>query len=1241
MADLIRRKDWSSTPLGPIASWPQSLRTTVSLCLASNFPINIIWGPEHTQIYNDGYRLLCGEAHPRALGEGYEVTWASAWPAIGGPFARALAGETSFLENQRMFLTRNGYLEETFFTFSLSPIRAEDGSIGGLFHPVTETTATMLAERRTRALRDLSSALDVMTESRGLAPAVLQALQPFAFDLPVLMFYELDADAQCYRLAAHQGVDAPAQQQLARLPLLASGAWPLREALRTQGMTVVDMLPGVLAAQACGPYPEPPSRAVLLPIHVPGCEHPPALIVALASPRLPFDEGYRNFLQLLGSSVTGLLGSVRALEDERRRATALAEIDRAKTAFFSNVSHEFRTPLTLLLGPLEDALHERESLAPQVGERLELAHRNALRLLKLVNSLLDFSRIEAGRARAVFEPVDLAALTADIASTFRSATDRAGLSLQIAAEPLPQPVYVDRAMWETVLLNLLSNAFKFTFEGFIRVEVHAKPGSAQAQVAVTDTGTGIPQPELPHLFDRFHRVEGAQGRSYEGSGIGLALVQELVKLHGGTIEVSSLEGRGTTFTVTLPYGQAHLQPEQVGSAGPGAGDTRASAYLEEALRWLPDTPRAPEMAGTVGAIEPGLRGSHVLLADDNADMRGYVARLLASQGMEVRTAVDGEDALAQARARLPDLVLSDVMMPRLDGFQLLAAIRADAALRQVPVMLLSARAGQEARVEGLAAGADDYLTKPFSARELVARVAANLRLNRERRQAAAAVAASEAQLRTVFQASYLFQGLLAPDGSVLDANATSLGVIEQPLSAVAGQPFWDTPWFAGTQGMSELVRESVQAAAAGQTVRREIRLELPVGGWREFDFTLRPVHGDDGRLLAIVSEAVEITDRKRVEAALREAQKLEAIGRLTGGVAHDFNNLMMVVSGGINVLERQPDPARQRQTLDGMRRAVEKGSALTRQLLTFGGNKPLAPQPIALPECIARMEALLNRTLGAQVRVVSYYAADLWPVLADQNELEMVLLNLGVNARDAMPNGGTVSITADNVNDPRGLPPGDYVRVAVGDTGAGMPEGVRERAFEPFFSTKEFGKGSGLGLAQVYGFAKESGGLAQIDSAPGRGTTITLLLPRSLAPAPTPAPNAAAAPKPLAVQAPRRVLLVEDDNEVAELVAEMLAHLGYQLVRAGTAAEALFTLEHDTRIDVVFSDVMMPGKLTGVDLARRVRRDRPELPVVLTSGYAESFKKEARNEGLVLLPKPYAMDELRMVMERALETKVH
>ncbi|HEX2545723.1 MAG TPA: response regulator [Ramlibacter sp.] len=500
--------------------------------------------------------------------------------------------------------------------------------------------------------------------------------------------------------------------------------------------------------------------------------------------------------------------------------------------------------------------------------------------------------------------------------------------------------------------------------------------------------------------------------------------------------------------------------------------------------------------------------------------------------------------------------------------------------------------------------------------------------------------ASQALLRAAFQASSVSQCLVTPEGRVLDANETALAAIGQPLAAVTGQLLWETPWFTRTPGMAHDIQQFVQSAGRGETVRRELRLDLPVGGWREYDFTLRAVHAD-GRVVALVAEAVEITERKQVEEALRQAQKLEAMGRLTGGVAHDFNNLLMVIAGGISVLLRQPDGDRQRRALDGMRRAVERGSALTRQLLTFGGSKPPAPKPLHLAACIEGMQDLLNRTLGGQVRVVSHYAPDLWPVHVDATELEMVLVNLGVNARAAMPRGGTVSITADNTSDPRKLPPGDYVRLSVGDTGTGMAPAVRERASEPSVTTRDQGKGSGGGLAQVHAFAKAAGGLAEIDSAPDRGTTVTLLLPRSREAAPAaPAPGITVA-RSAAPAVRRRVLIVEDDSEVAELVAEMLEHLGYDTLRTGTAVEALFTLEHDSHIDLVFSDVMMPGKLTGIDMARRVRRDYPELPVILTSGYAESFRQEAKNEGLLLLPKPYAMDELGQMMERALQAKVH
>ena len=277
------------------------------------------------------------------------------------------------------------------------------------------------------------------------------------------------------------------------------------------------------------------------------------------------------------------IANARAYEEERKRAEALAEIDRAKTAFFSNVSHEFRTPLTLMLGPLEDELRENS----KGRERIEIAHRNSLRLLKLVNTLLDFARIEAGRIEAVYEPTDLAAATAELASVFRSAIEKAGLRLVVDCPPLPEEVYVDREMWEKIVLNLLSNAFKFTFEGEIKVSLCLR--RERVELSVSDTGAGIPAAELSHIFERFHRVRGTDSRTHEGTGIGLSLVQELAKIHGGGVQVRSVEGQGATFTVTIPTGHAHLPKERLGGTRSLMSTSLgATPFVEEALRWLPD-----------------------------------------------------------------------------------------------------------------------------------------------------------------------------------------------------------------------------------------------------------------------------------------------------------------------------------------------------------------------------------------------------------------------------------------------------------------------------------------------------------------------------------------------------------------------------------------------------------------------------------------------------------------------------
>jgi signal transduction histidine kinase/DNA-binding response OmpR family regulator len=713
--------------------------------------MNIIWGPESNQIYNDGYRVVCGDVHPRALGQDYRITWASAWPAIGESFDRAWAGERMFLENQRMFLKRlNGSdLEETFFTFSHSPIQEESGQVGGLFHPVTETTANMLAERRTRALRDLAGSLSVATNEADVARRAVEVLAQFDFDLPFLLYYALDPKSGRYGLAAHHGLSPDTSSSPLSIAPNESGPWPFAEALASSSIIELDDLPTVLQGVACGPYEEPPKRGFVIPIVVPAAEQPPAVIVTGASSRLPLNADYRSFYDLLGVTIAGALSTVRAREDERRRAEALAEIDRAKTAFFSNVSHEFRTPLTLMLGPLEDTLAHSKALPLAEREQLETVQRNSLRLLKLVNTLLDFSRIEAGRVQAIYEPTDLASATAELASVFRSAIEKAGLNFIVDCPSLSEPIYVDRDMWEKIVLNLISNAFKFTFAG--EIEVRLRESSGRIELVVRDTGAGIPSDELPKLFERFHRVAGVHGRTHEGSGIGLALVQELTRLHGGSVSVDSVPGQGSAFKITIPRGRGHLPAEQIGAARTQASTAPgALPFVEEALRWLPSVGSEEERVIAdvdVGTLaNEGAEGrARIVLADDNADMRDYVRRLLASR-YDVEVVGDGQAALAAIARDRPDLVLSDIMMPRLDGMQLLMTLRADPQTNTLPVILLSARAGEESRVEGMQSGADDYLIKPFSARELLARVEAHLKLKRWREQSERALHESAARL---------------------------------------------------------------------------------------------------------------------------------------------------------------------------------------------------------------------------------------------------------------------------------------------------------------------------------------------------------------------------------------------------------------------------------------------------------------------------------------------------------------
>jgi len=759
MGELIRNMDWSATPLGPLSGWPQSLRTSVSLCLSSTFPILVCWGPDDIQIYNDAYRPICGDLHPAAMGAPFKVVWASALPVVGEA-ELAHQGSGAYIRDQQMFLDRSGYLEEANMTFSFSPIRDESGAIGGIFHPITETTAQVLSARRSKGLRDLTASLAGVRAIGDIGAQLASHCTQMTADVPFVLFYQIDAETGTLALRGSAGLAVDG----ALAPLataLDDSIWPFARSNSSHAVEQTDDVAARLGQVACGPYEDAPRSALVLPLTLPGQQELFGFVVAGVSVRRALDVEYRNFYALLGAAVNTAVGNVVAYEQEQRRAEELAQIDRAKTAFFSNVSHEFRTPLTLILGPLDDALADApESMNAIQRQRVELTHRNSLRLLKLVNSLLDFSRIEAGRVQASYAPVDLTRLTVDLAGVFESAMAKGGLDYTVDLQPLTQPVFVDRDMWEKIVFNLLSNAFKFTLHGGVTVSLREHAG--MARLSVQDTGTGIPEHELPRMFERFHRIEGAPGRTYEGTGIGLALIQELVRLHGGTIAVSSTLGEGTRFDVDLPFGDAHLPPDRIVQAPEALADRQrmGAAFVEEALRWLPDTqegaaPAQESDLDTSAPAQPGVKSDarpRILVADDNNDMRAYLKSLLEPHA-DVRAVADGQAAYEMALLDPPDLLLSDVMMPRLDGFGLIAKVRASESLRHLPVMLLSARAGEEAKVEGLQAGADDYLVKPFSANELLARIGTQVALGRERHQNARDAQAREAHVRALIDAS--------------------------------------------------------------------------------------------------------------------------------------------------------------------------------------------------------------------------------------------------------------------------------------------------------------------------------------------------------------------------------------------------------------------------------------------------------------------------------------------------------
>jgi PAS domain S-box-containing protein len=499
---------------------------------------------------------------------------------------------------------------------------------------------------------------------------------------------------------------------------------------------------------------------------------------------------------------------------------------------------------------------------------------------------------------------------------------------------------------------------------------------------------------------------------------------------------------------------------------------------------------------------------------------------------------------------------------------------------------------------------------------------------------------SERRFRAIFNSTFQLIGLLAPDGRVLEANRTALDLVGLDDRDVVGRRLWETPWCPADATARRRLMAAIRHAASGHVVRFEAAIRRPGRGRVAYvDFSLQPIRDEFGHVIMLLPEGRDITERKATEARLlqaeehlRQAQKMEAVGQLTGGIAHDFNNLLTVVGGNLELLKRRDLGIDERRLIDAAMRGVARGATLTQQLLAFSRKQRLTPEPVAVNQTVLDAAAMLQRLLGESVDVRTELAADLRVGYFDPHQMETALLNLAINARDAMPSGGLLTIRTENAEMPGegGSGEAEFVLLTVSDTGIGMEPEILRRAIEPFFTTKEVGRGSGLGLSMVYGFVKQSGGHIDIASVPGKGTVVRIYLPIA---------QGAVTKPPIAVLAGRSappgewrgkevILVVEDQSDVRALAATLLQDMGYVVHQAVDGVAALDIVQSGERIDLIFTDVVMP-RMGGVALADQARALRPGIRILFTSGHAgghDGSLAQTGNEDFI--GKPFQRDDL-------------
>ncbi|KAJ3174897.1 hypothetical protein HK101_010805 [Irineochytrium annulatum] len=1037
------------------------------------------------------------------------------------------------------------------------------------------------------------------------------------------------------------------------------------------------------------------------------------VLIVESAPTIVFDQPYQNFLRLLKHEIAMALVDISSLLEAKQRGEALAQLDKAKTTFFTAISHELRTPLTLMLGPLEDCLSSSH-LTPAMLTNIQLAYTNTIRILKLIHNLLDYSRIQNGRMTASFRRVANASdLTRSLASVFRSAVEKLGIKYIVEVEDVSEDCYLDRQMWEHITFNLIGNAVKFTKHGYIRCRLYST--ATHLHLDVDDSGIGIPAEELPRLFEMFHRVEQPLHHSFEGTGIGLALTEELIKMHGGTIRVESQLHTGSAFHVAIPLGFEHLPKDRVfhdapesdgfiaglpvggpavvgtdtGPQAPRAGSFNiGKAFAEEADRIARDATEkgyadhSRVADGNSPGTVPAEAATILFVVDDNSDMRKYLANVLSTR-WSVRSFENGSTALTEASHSPPDLIISDIMMPIMDGLELLRRLRLEERTREVPVILLSGRSGEEARVGGLEQGADDYLAKPFSMGELVARVATKLELSRKRTELERAVMVEknekDNQARKYLRLATMSPiGIVGTDmtGGVTFANETfrrQFDMTEEELAELVGNTA-DVATKCVAEEDCEMVFATLRKAIADAT---GYSIEYRV--WQryakqtiwvqqrtvvEYDGEGKPIGHLHCLMDATSSKMLEeekvanlqreeAAQRKRADAAIEQRKQQEAfIDMICHEIRNPLNGIMNsnhFVAEVINEIQQFYDKSGDPVLADILRRGLECTDAIK---LCAEHQKTQR----------VNMEA---KQIRATVEVSPRFAGrhEEW-FQGDPTRLSQILINLLTNAVKFTEKVDvkTIRIVLDGVlieDDPPAPPraanrealgiEGDAAEEGLGtwklafsviDSGIGMTEGEKTKLFQQFSQAScktytEYG-GSGLGLFICKRLVELMGGSIDVESEKGKGSTFKFeVLARNV-----PAPPRSLSERRLTgssnpkVDRPLRFLVVDDNEINRRVLVKHLKTIGHAFETACNGREAveMVTARHYD-LDMIFMDIEMPV-MRGEEATRRIRElekvgGLPALPIVAVTGNGRREQvQHALESGMQnVLLKPFAKKE--------------